>query len=96
VQFLVICRPALLAPSSPPQAGDPDEFERLVPFETEAMREQKARGTLTGAWSLGHPGAVLMLEVADTDAAARILAGFPLVEAGLISTEIIPLYPIEL
>jgi hypothetical protein len=37
-----------------------------------------------------------MLEVADTDAAAAILAGFPLVEAGLISTEIIPLHPIEL
>ena len=41
------------------------------------MREQKARGTLTGAWSPGHPGAVLMLEVADAEAAARVLAGFP-------------------
>jgi hypothetical protein len=49
VQFLVICRPAA--------GGDPAEFSRLVPFETEAMREQKARGTLTGAWSPGHPGA---------------------------------------
>jgi len=88
VQFLVICRPAA--------GGDPDEFKRLVPFETEAMREQKERGTLTGAWSPGHPGAVLMLEAADATAAAGILAGFPLVEAGLISTEIIPLYPVEL
>jgi muconolactone delta-isomerase len=88
VQFLVICRPGA--------GGDPDEFERLVPFETQAMREQKASGTLTGAWSLGHPGAVLMLEAADAEAVAGILAGFPLVEAGLISTEIIPLHPIEL
>ena len=88
MQFLVICRPAV--------GGDPDEFKRLVPFETEAMREQKARGTLTGAWSLDHPGAVLMLEVADADQAAGILAGFPLVEVGLISTEIIPLHPVEL
>jgi len=88
VQFLVICRPAA--------GGDPDEFKRLVPFETEVMREQKERGTLTGAWSPGHPGAVLMLEAADATAAAGILAGFPLVEAGLISTEIIPLYPVEL
>ena len=82
--------------AAPPGAGTPIEFNRLVPFETEAMREQKARGTLTGAWSSGHPGAVLMLEVADAAAATAILAGFPLVEAGLISTEIIPLHPVEL
>jgi hypothetical protein len=88
VQFLVICRPAA--------GGDPDEFSRLVPFETEALREQKKHGTLTGAWSPGHPGAVLLLEVADAEAAARIVADFPLVEAGLITTEIIPLHPIEL
>jgi muconolactone delta-isomerase len=88
VQFLVICRPA--------DGGDPDEFERLVPFETEVMRAQKARGALTGAWSPGHPGAVLMLEAADVAAAEQILSGFPLVEAGLISTEIIPLHPIDL
>ena len=88
MQFLVICRPAA--------GGDPEEFQRLVPFETEAMREQKACGTLTGAWSLDHPGAVLMLEVADAAAAAEVLAGFPLVEADLITTEIIPLHPVEL
>lgn len=88
MQFLVICRPAA--------GGDPDEFSRLVPFETEAMREQKARGTLTGAWSPGHPGAVLMLEVADAEAAGQVLAGFPLVEAGLITTEVIPLHPVDL
>jgi muconolactone delta-isomerase len=88
MRFLVICRPAA--------GGDPDEFARLVPFETETMREQKAAGTLTGAWTPGQPGAVLMLEVADADQAAQILAGFPLVEADLITTEIIPLHPIEL
>ena len=43
------------------------------------MREQKAAGALTGAWTPGQPGAVLMLEMADADQAARILAGFPLV-----------------
>jgi hypothetical protein len=88
MQFLIICRPD--------PGGDPDEFARLVPFETEVMRDQKAAGTLTGAWTSGQPGAILMLEVPDADQAARILAGFPLVEAGLITTEIIPLHPIEL
>ena len=88
MQFLVICRPAA--------GGDPDEFSRLVPFETEALREQKERGTLTGAWTPGHPGAVLMFETTDADQVARILAEFPLVEAALITTEIIPLHPIDL
>ena len=88
MQFLVICRPAA--------GGDPGEFSRVVPLETEALREQKARGTLTGAWSPGRPGAVLMLEAADAEAATQILAGFPLVEAGLITTEVIPLHPIDL
>ena len=88
MKFLVICRPAA--------GGDPDEFSRLVPFEIEALREQKERGTLTGAWSPGHPGAVLMLEAADAGAAARVLAELPLVEAALTTTEIIPLHPIDL
>jgi muconolactone delta-isomerase len=96
MQFLVICRPALLSPPSPPQAGDLEEFKRLVPFETEVLREQKAKGTLTGAWSPGRPGAVLMLEAADEDEAATILATFPLVQADEITTEIIPLHPIDL
>ena len=88
MQFSVLCRPAA--------AGDPDLISRLVPFETESLREQKERGTLPGAWSPGRPGAVLMLEAADEQAAAGILAGFPLVEAALITTEIIPLHPIDL
>ena len=37
-----------------------------------------------------------MLEVPDEDAAARIVATFPLVQAGLITTEIIPLHAIDL
>jgi hypothetical protein len=37
-----------------------------------------------------------MLEVADAEAAAQVLAGFPLVEGGLITTEVIPLHAINL
>jgi hypothetical protein len=88
VQFLVICRPA--------PGGDPEEASRLVPFETETLREHKANGTLTGAWSPGGPGAVLMLEAAGENEAADLMADFPLLQAGLITTEIIPLYPIDL
>jgi len=88
VQFLVICRPAA--------GGDPDEFKRLVPAETAALRDLKAKGALTGAWSPGRPGAVLMLDVPDEPEAARLVAEFPLVQADLITTEILPLHSIDL
>ncbi len=88
MQFLVICRPA--------SGGDQDEFERLVPAETAALRDLKANGTLTQAWSPGRPGAVLMLDVPDADQAARVVGAFPLVQAALITTEIIPLHPVDL
>ena len=38
MQILVICRPV--------PDGDQDEFRRLVPRETAALRELKARGLL--------------------------------------------------
>jgi muconolactone delta-isomerase len=88
MRFLVICRPA--------EGGDQDEFRRLVPGETAALRELKAKGILAEAWSPGHPGAVLILDAADEPAAARLVAEFPLVQAALITTEIIALHPIAL
>jgi muconolactone delta-isomerase len=91
MQFLVICRPD--------PGGDPEQFARLVPFETEKLRELAAAGTLTGAWNPGppgRPGAVLMLEAADEDEIASILATLPLVQADEITTEIIPLHAIDL
>jgi len=88
MRFLVICRPAA--------GGDPEEFKRLVPGETAALRALKANGTLTDAWSPGRPGAVLMLDVPGADEAASLVGAFPLVQAALITTEIIPLHPIDL
>jgi len=86
--ILVICRPA--------DGADPAEFRQLVPAETAALRDLKARGLLTGAWSPGHPGAVLMLDVAGEDVAASLVASLPLAQSGLITTELIPLFPIDL
>jgi hypothetical protein len=88
VLTLVICRPV--------EGGDQEELRRLLPGETAALRDLKATGTLVGAWSPGRPGAVLTLEVPDPDQAARIVADLPLVQAGQITTEIIPLHPIDL
>jgi hypothetical protein len=86
--ILVICRPV--------EGGDHDEFRRLAPAETAALRDLKAKDTLVDAWSPGRPGAVLTLEVPDPGQATRIVADLPLVQAGLITTEIIPLHPIDL
>ena len=88
MRVLVICRDI--------PGGDQDEFRRLVPGETAVLRELKGKGLLVDAWSPGRPGAVLLLDVADEAAAAGLVATFPLVQAGMITTEIVPLYPIDL
>ena len=86
--ILVICCPA--------EGADQAEFRRLVLAETAALRDLKGSGVLTGAWSPGRPGAVLMFDVPDEAEAARLTAGLPLAQARLISTEIIPLHPLDL
>ncbi|HEY0933967.1 MAG TPA: YciI family protein [Trebonia sp.] len=86
--ILVLCRPA--------EDADQAHFQHLVPAETAALRALRGSGVLTGAWSPGHPGAVLMLDVTDEAEATRIAAGLPLAQAGLISTEITVLTPMNL
>jgi hypothetical protein len=88
MNFLVICRPV----------PDADEtlFGRLLPDEMAAMRSLKAKGALVQAWSPGQPGAVLLLEAPDLAGATSVAAGLPLAAAGVIATEIIPLYPVDL
>ena len=88
MQVLVICRPV-------PDA-DQACFGQLLTAELAALRDLKAAASLTGAWSPGRPGAVLMLEAPGVPEAARLAASLPLAAAGLISTEIIPLHPLEL
>lgn len=85
--ILVVCRPA--------EAADQQAFRQLVPAEAVALRELKDSGVLTSAWSPGRPGAVLMLDLPDAAEAARLVAGLPLARAGLITTEITALYPMD-
>ena len=87
MQFLVICRRVA--------DGDPDAFARLVADEGAVLRKLQADGILTEAWSPGGPGAVLMLELPDQAAAERITGEFPLAAAGVITTEVIPLHPLD-
>lgn len=86
MNVLMLCRPA---------AGvDPSrQFPPHLPAERDALNALREQGALTAAYSPGGPGAVLMLEVVDLDAARRIGERLPLATAGLIDIEIIPLTP---
>lgn len=86
--FLVICRPAA--------GADQDRFKHLLADELATMRRLKADGTLTQAWSPSRPGAVLMLDVPGAAEVTALIASLPLAAEGLITTEIIPLTPLEL
>ena len=87
MQFLVICRRV--------PDGDTDAFTRLVADEGAVLRKLQADGILIEAWSPGGPGAVLMLDLPDQAAAERITGELPLAAAGLITTEVIPLHPLD-
>ena len=78
------------------EGGDQAESGRVVPAETAALRELTGRGILTSAWTPGHPGAVLMVDLPDATGATQLVTRLPLAQAGLITNEIIPLHPMEL
>ena len=48
-----------------------------MPAETAALRELTGRGILTSAWTPGHPGAVLMVDLPDAEGAddAEVVIG---------------------
>ena len=56
------------------------------------LRSLKAAGTLLEAYSPGGPGAILIFE-AEPSSVQQALASLPLVQGGLIDTEIIELHP---
>jgi hypothetical protein len=85
---LVICRPS--------PGGDSAEFARRLPEEAAVLRSQKEQGVLVDVWSPGGPGAVLMLEVANHELAADLVAALPLCVAGLVTAELIELLPVQL
>ena len=87
MNFLVICRRAA--------DGDPDAFARLVASERAVLRKLHGDGILTSAWSPGGPGAVLILDLPDQVTVERITSALPLAAAGLITTEVIPLHPLD-
>ncbi len=87
MNYLVICRRAA--------DGDTEAFARLVASERAVLRKLHGDGILTSAWSPGGAGAVLILDLPDQVAVERITSALPLAAAGLITTEVIPLHPLD-
>jgi muconolactone delta-isomerase len=74
----------------------PEKFRPLLKEEARRVWELQQAGMLREIYfRAGRRTAVLVLECADAEAARRLLAGFPLVAAGLIAFEILPLVPYD-
>lgn len=66
----------------------------LVKEEAKVVWDLYASGRLRSAhYRADVPGAVLMLEAADLSEATKVVESLPMVQAGLLKTEILPLEP---
>lgn len=75
-------------------AAAPGGIARHARDEMRKLWELYAGGTVREMYLPGSgPGSVLVLEAASKQEAAEILAGLPLVAAGLIQFEVIELHP---
>ena len=72
----------------------PRQYEPYLKVEAQHVWELYQNGVIRELYfRADRSEAVLMLECANMDEAKEILASLPLVEAGLITFEIIPLVP---
>ena len=72
----------------------PRQYEPYLTVEAQHVWELYQNGVIRELYfRADRSEAVLMLECANMDEAKEILASLPLVEAGLITFEIIPLVP---
>ena len=77
--------------------GAPMEMVELL-TEPEARRvwDLYTAGVVRSVWyRADSPGAVLLLEAGDAEQARAAIASLPMVEAGLLQTELIPLAPYD-
>ena len=88
MKYLVLCRPV--------NDSAQDQMARYGRRELEALRELRDHAGLTESYSPGRPGAVLIFEADDADDVERSLAILPMRDAGLITTEVIPLHHLDL
>ena len=84
VRTLAVCRPVA--------GADMSAFATHVPDEVRAVRALLDSGALLEAYTIGRPGAVLILD-GDAAQARTVLATLPLVAAGLLDLELLELTP---
>ena len=73
-----------------------EAFQPLLKEEARCVWELQQSGLLREIYfNSDQHTAVLMLECSSAEEARQILAGLPLVEAGLIEFEVIPLAPYD-
>lgn len=86
MQFLVLAR---IVEGTPMEKVMP-----LVPAEAAKVWEKYAAGMVRSIYYIADmSGAVLMLEAASLEEAQAAVAKFPMVEAGVLNPEVVPLKP---
>ena len=86
MRFLAICRPA-------PDVDVAREFMPHARAEMDALWALYSEGVVREMYQPGVPGAVLVLECADSEHARAQLERLPLVANGLVQAEVIELQP---
>ena len=71
----------------------PPEMARLAHDEAAAVWDLYASDVVVEMYLPGNPGAVLVVETTTKEEAEKMLAGLPLIKAGLIDYELIELRP---
>ena len=73
-----------------------ESFKPLLKDEARSVWDMQQSGTLREIYfTSDRHTAVLILECSDKDMAQHLLAGLPLVQAGLITFDVIPLVPYD-
>lgn len=87
MQFFVISRRRT-------EAFGEEDFEKVIPLETERVRKLYADGVVRQIWLRGDlPGACFVVEAASLDDAQAVVAALPMATSGLSEFEVIPLQP---
>lgn len=72
----------------------PEQFDAVIPAETDVVRNLYADGILRSIWLRDDlPGAAFILESADLAEARSTVAALPMAAGGLSTFTVIPLQP---
>jgi uncharacterized protein YciI len=70
------------------------QFAEYLPAEADRARANYAAGAFREIYSRGDiPGAVIVIEAPDLEAAAALMAALPLSQNDMMEVEVIPLRP---